>query len=170
MAVLQALLISFVALGLQATLVPHIAIAGIRPDLPLIAVVLLGYGRGATGGTLAGFLIGLAQDLTNPSFLGLNALAKSVVGNGMGTMRAHLDAGTLPMRIAVLFVAVLAHDVIYLTIFTRLALSELLLGLLTRSLPTALYTTLVGAWAFGALGSWARGGSHSRGRQVLARR
>src|SRR5262245_66261539 len=129
MALLQALLIGFVALGLQATLVPHIAIAGIRPDLPLLAVVLLGYGRGAAGGTLAGFLIGLAQDLTNPSFLGLNALAKSVIGNGMGTMRAHLDAGSLPLRVAVLFAAVIAHDLIYLTIFTRLALSDLQLVL-----------------------------------------
>jgi rod shape-determining protein MreD len=168
MAALQALLIGFLALGLQATLVPHLSIAGIRPDLPLVAVVILAYMRGAAAGTVAGFLIGLAQDLTNPSFLGLNALVKSLLGHASGALRDQLDAGSLPMRAAVLFVAVLAHDLVYLTIFTRLALSELFLGLLTRSLPTALYTTLVGVWAFGALGSLARRGVRSRG-PTLAR-
>ena len=170
MAFLQALLIGFLALGLQATLVPHLAIAGIKPDLPLVAVVLLGYGRGAGAGTIAGFLIGLAQDLTNPAFLGLNALVKSLLGHATGALRAHLDAGSLPMRAAVLFVAVLAHDFVYLTIFTRLELSELFLGLLTRSLPTAVYTTVVGTWAFGALGALLRRGVHSRGRPALSRR
>lgn len=170
MAVLGAFLLAFVALALQATLVPHLGIAGIRPDLPLIAAVLLAYARGATPGTLAGFFIGLAQDLTNPAFLGLNALTKSLLGWSVGTLRTNLDAGSLPMRFAVLFVAVLAHDVLYLSIFTRLELSELLLGLLVRSLPTALYTAVVGMWAFPLLGSLTRRGVHDRGRPAFARR
>lgn len=170
MALLQAIVIGFVALGLQATLVSHIGIAGIMPDLPLIAVVMLGYRRGTGAGTAAGFLIGLAQDLTNPAFLGLNALVKSLLGHATGALRVHLDAGSLPMRAAVLFVAVLAHDVLYLTIFTRLALSELFLGLVTRSLPAAVYTTVVGTWAFGVFGARARRGVQSSGRPAYARR
>jgi rod shape-determining protein MreD len=168
--VLLSILVGFLSLGLQATLVPHWSIAGIRPDLPLVAVVLLAYARGATTGTLAGFCIGLAQDLTNPTLLGLNALVKSLLGYAAGTLRVQLDATSLPMRAAVLFVSVLAHDLVYLTISTRLALSELLLGLLTRSLPTAVYTALVGMWAFAALGWLAGRGGHRRGRSALARR
>jgi len=161
---------SFVMLALQATLVPHLAIAGIRPDLPLIAVVMLASARGSTAGTIGGFCIGLAQDLSNPAFLGLNALAKSLLGFAAGTLRVHLDAGSLPMRAAVFFVSVLGHDLVYLTILTRLELSELFLGLVTRSLPTAFYTLVVGMWALAALGALARRGVHSRGRPALARR
>jgi rod shape-determining protein MreD len=170
MALLKSLLLAYVALALQATLIPHLAIAGIRPDLPLVAVVLLAYARGSIAGTLAGFFIGLAQDLTNPGFLGLNALCKAVLGYAVGSLRLQLDTGILPMRAAVLFGSVLAHDLLYLTILTRLELSELLLGLVARSLPTALYTALVGMWAVGAAGSLARRGVHTHGRPAFTRR
>lgn len=170
MAALRWIFFSFVMLALQATLVPHLAIAGIRPDLPLIAVVMLASARGSTAGTIGGFCIGLAQDLSNPAFLGLNALAKSLLGFAAGTLRVHLDAGSLPMRAAVLFVSVLGHDLVYLTILTRLELSELFLGLVTRSLPTAFYTLVVGMWALAALGALGRRGVHTRGRPALARR
>ena len=62
MAVIASLIFAFLALGLQATLVPHIAIAGVRPDLAVVATVFLGFARGAFGGTIAGFAIGLAQE------------------------------------------------------------------------------------------------------------
>jgi len=170
MALVGAILFACVALGLQATLVPHLALAGIQPDLPLIATVILAYARGTTSGTISGFLIGLAQDVTNPAFLGLNALTKSLLGHAAGSVRTNLDASSLPMRFAVLFAAVVAHDVLYLAIFTRLALSDLLLGLLVRSLPTALYTALVGMWVFAILGMLTPRGAHGRGRTALARR
>ena len=164
------ILVACTALGLQATLVPHLSLAGVRPDLPLVATVLLAYARGTTTGTLAGFFIGLGQDLTNPAFLGLNALTKSLLGHVAGALRTNLDASSLPMRFAVLFVAVVAHDVLYLTILERLALSEVFRGLLVRSLPTALYTALVGMWVFAILGMLTPRGAHGRGRTALARR
>jgi rod shape-determining protein MreD len=170
MALVRSLLLMYVALALQATLVPHLSIAGIRPDLPLVAVVLLATARGTTAGTACGFFVGLAQDLTNPAFLGLNALTKSLLGFAAGALRVHLDAGSLPMRAAMLFAAVLAHDILYLTLFTRLELSELLLGLLIRSLPTALYTALVGMWALGVSSMLTGRGVHSSGRTAFARR
>jgi rod shape-determining protein MreD len=167
---LGAVLLAFLALGLQATLVPHVQIAGVGPDLAVVAIVLLAYRRGATTGVLAGFLIGLAQDVTNPAFLGLNALAGSVTGFAAGSLREQMDATSPVLAAAMLFVAVMIHDLVYLTIFTHLALSGLLLGLLTRSLPTALYTSLVGVWVLTALASLTRRGVHPLGRTSYARR
>lgn len=169
MAFLGTVLMCFAVLGLQATVVPHLGIAGIKPDLPLVLTVLLAFWRGAATGTTAGFFIGLAQDVTNPAFLGLNALTKSLLGYAAGSLREHLNAGHPVAHAAVLFVAVLLHDLVYLTIYTHLALSNLLMGLLARSLPTALYSALVGMWAFAALGSMTRRGVHGVGRS-LARR
>lgn len=170
MAFLGSTLLVFAALGLQATLMPHVAVAGIRPDLPLVATVLLAYARGATGGTLAGFFIGLAQDLTNPAFLGLNALTKSLLGHATGSMREQMDASNPPIAGTVLFVSVLAHDLVYLMIYSRLALSEVFHGLATRSLPTAVYTALVGMWAFMLLATLSRRGVHGLASKRFARR
>ena len=164
-----ACVLGFAALALQATVVRHLSIAGIRPDLPLIIVVLLGVTRGGATGTIAGFAIGLAQDLTNPAFLGLNAMTKSLLGCSAGAMRGHLNTGSLPMQAAMLFAAVMAHDLVYWTLFTRLALSDMFTGLVTRSLPTAVYTALVGMWIVAALGSRLGRGAQL-GRPSYARR
>jgi rod shape-determining protein MreD len=170
LAFLGSVLLAFVALGLQATLVPHISLAGIGPDLAVVAIVLLAYRRGPTAGVVAGFLVGLAQDVTNPSFLGLDALAGSVLGFAVGSLREQLDATSPVLAAALLFFSVLVHDVIYLTIFTHLALSGLFLGLLTHSFPTALYTSVVGVWVLMAFASFTRRGAHSLGRTSFARR
>ena len=108
---------------------PHVRIAGIGPDLPLIATVLLAYRRGPTGGTLAGFAIGLAQDLTNPAFLGLNALVKALLGFAAGSGRDALDVSNPPLAAAVLAIAKLVHDLAYLLVFTHLSLSDVFAGL-----------------------------------------
>ena len=148
--------IAFAALALQATLVPHVRIAGIGPDLPLIATVLLAYRRGPTGGTLAGFAIGLGQDLTNPAFLGLNALVKSLVGFGAGSGRDALDVSNAPLAAAVLATAKLVHDLVYLLVFTHLSLSDVFAGLFAHSVPAAVYTVVVGTWILALLGSGRR--------------
>jgi rod shape-determining protein MreD len=162
------ILVGYVALALQATLVPHVGIADIRPDLPIVATVMIALGRGAGAGTTAGFLIGLGQDLTNPAFLGLNALSKSLLGYGLGTLRERFDAGTMVTHVAVLFVATIAHDLLYLTIYMRLVLSEMMLALVTRTLPTALYTAFVGVWAFALMSAMTGRRSSRFGRSRIA--
>jgi len=161
--------IVFVALALQATLVPHLRIVGIGPDLPLVATMLLAYRRGPTGGTLAGFVIGLGQDLTNPAFLGLNALVKSLLGFTAGSGRDALDVSSAPLAAAVLAVAKLAHDLAYLLVFTHLSLSDVFAGLFAHSVPSAVYTSAVGMWILMLLGSGRRGG-HALGGPGYARR
>ncbi|MFQ5599530.1 MAG: rod shape-determining protein MreD [Candidatus Krumholzibacteriia bacterium] len=170
MGFLGALLLGYAALALQATVVPYVSIAGIRPDLPIVATVFLASKRGAGTGTVGGFLIGLGQDLTNPGFLGLNALAKSILGHSIGSLRERFDARTAATYAAILFVATLVHDFIYLPIFTRLALSEMLLGLATRTLPTAVYTAVVGMWVSRLFGSMLGRRSYRLGRTPLASR
>lgn len=170
MSAFASVLLVYGALALQATLVPVLGIAGIRPDLPIIAVVLVALGRGTATGTVAGFLVGLAQDLGNPGFLGLNALAKCLLGYSVGSWRGRFDAGTAVSRALVLAAATVAHDIVYLTIHQRLVLSEIFVGLGTRTLPTALYTAVVGAPLAMLLAALAGRRSHRYGRSQLANR
>ena len=167
MGVLVLFLVGYLALALQATWVHYLALAGITPDLPVVATVLIALVRGPSIGTTAGFLIGLGQDVTNPAFLGLNALTKCLLGYAAGNMRERFDAGTAPSAALVLFVSAVANDLLYLTIRTRLVLSEILVGLATRSLPTAVYTAVLGAFVFVLLGTFAGRRTHRLGRSRL---
>jgi rod shape-determining protein MreD len=167
---LLTLLLGYAALALQATWIPHLGIAGITPDLPLIATVLLALQRGPSTGTITGFLIGLGQDVANPGCLGLNALTKSITGYALGNLRERFDADTAPTCAATLFVSTLAHDLLYLAISTRLVLSDMLITWSTRTLPTAVYTAAAGTVLYLAIAAVTGRRGHRLGRSRLASR
>ncbi|MBE0565271.1 MAG: rod shape-determining protein MreD [Krumholzibacteria bacterium] len=137
---------------------PWIDIRGISPDFAIIALVLLGLAAGAVPATVGGFVLGLVQDLANPTLLGLNALCKTGLGYLVGRARGRLVYGLPVVEILVLVLAVVAHDLVFLLVQSRLSDDAFLTPLFTRTLPTALYTGVAGvpvirlAEFFGILG------------------
>jgi rod shape-determining protein MreD len=117
----------------------------IGPDFPLLIVAYFAIFRGALAGSVFGFVVGLLQDLFNPSFLGLNALTKSLVGFGVGRAGAQMERDHPVFLLALFGLAALAHDFVYLLFFTQLHLGRFLLTWVTVSLPSAVYTAVVGA-------------------------
>jgi len=87
--------------------------------------------------------VGLIVDLANPGFLGLNALAKTVLGYGAGRLGAATSPGVVVLFI-VFFVASFAHDIIYLLVFMWPHLGSALVTLFTVGLGSALYTAIAG--------------------------
>jgi rod shape-determining protein MreD len=132
-----------VYLVLQATVAQRIAIGTVAPDFIVVCVVLFGLQRGPILGSLFGFMVGLVVDLGNPGYLGLNALAKSILGFGAGRLGAATSPGVLVLFI-VFFVAAWAHDIIYLVAFMWPHLGGAFLTVFTVALPSALYTALAG--------------------------
>lgn len=61
-----AALFLIVAVTVQTSLLPHIAVAGVSCDLVMIVVVALALSRGAEWGAIAGFLGGLMLDVAPP--------------------------------------------------------------------------------------------------------
>lgn len=123
---------------------PLISIKGIAPDFSIIAVVILGLALGAAPATAGGFLIGLVQDLSNPSLLGLHALCKSLLGFSIGSIRSRLVFGVPLMEMLLIVFSVVAHDFLFLLVQSRLSDDGFLLPLVTKSLPVAIYSGLVG--------------------------
>lgn len=142
----------------ETLLGPWIAIKGIAPDFALIALVLLGLAAGTVPATVGGFVLGLVQDLANPDLLGLNALCKTFLGFGVGRLRDRLVYGMPVVEVLLLVLAVVVHDIVFLLVQSRLSDDAFLIPLLTRTVPTAVYTGLVGvpvirlAEFFGILG------------------
>lgn len=138
-------LLALMTLIAQVALVPRIAIAGIRPDLTVLLVVLAGLRGGPITGTLVGFFLGLFQDLLVPETMGMNALAKSIVGWQAGKLSGQLALEGPPLYLGLVSAAVLVHDFIYLLCLTRLDLGRFFVTFFTHAIPTAIYTGIVAA-------------------------
>ncbi|NLD92577.1 MAG: rod shape-determining protein MreD [Fibrobacter sp.] len=65
---------------LQTTLVPSLAIYGVKPDLLMLALFMMAIKTGVMPAIFIGFIIGLSQDIYSPSVLGQSALAKTLAG------------------------------------------------------------------------------------------
>lgn len=79
-------LLLLLALVLQSTILPLIAINGVRPDLLLIMVVSSGLLLGKEHGVGMGFFAGLLQDLASGNIFGLNTLSKLATGYFAGSL------------------------------------------------------------------------------------
>lgn len=112
-----------VAIGLfvgliQLLLVRRISVAGVRPDVLVLAVVVVGVTSGRRGGALTGLAAGFAADTVLLSPVGLSALAYAAAGAAAGHFSS--DAQELPwvssaIAVAASGVAVVAYVVLGLT-------------------------------------------------------
>lgn len=102
----------------QATWMPHLALFGVFPNLPLLVVTSCGLVQGVGPGALWGFIVGVAIDFLSGAPFGAATIALVVIGflSGkakLGAIRAHI---ALPML--TVFVATLIYEIIFLTILT----------------------------------------------------
>jgi len=135
------------SLVLQQTLAAWLSAGGVRPDLMLIALTAVALRRGPVVGLYAGLYLGLVQDVYAVDTLGANVLAKGIVGYAMGFFEEKVMKVMAATRVLLLASALIVHDLIFYLasgfrgIFFRDAL-------LFQSLPSAIYTLVLGAVVF----------------------
>jgi rod shape-determining protein MreD len=98
-----AALFLMVAVTVQTSVLPNIAVAGVTCDLVLIVVIALGLSRGAEWGAIAGFSGGLLLDVVPPAdhTAGRWALALAIAGYVAGLIRRETSAGPVgPLIVA----------------------------------------------------------------------
>jgi rod shape-determining protein MreD len=101
------------AVILDSAVAPEIEIIGARPDFLVLYVAYVALAMGARPATIVGFILGLIVDSEQHAYLGLHALALSLIGFACAAAWEHLVRGSLFVQISVIFCAVLAHDIIY---------------------------------------------------------
>jgi len=134
---------------LQTTWVRHLEIGGLQPDLVLLTVVFIAMLSGHVEAAVLGFAIGLCQDAYSPQDLGLNALAKSLVGFAVGMSRGGILADTAQVQVVVVVAAVLLHDLIYYLGSGATTMSQVPFLMMRFGIGRALYTGIIGlfiAW------------------------
>jgi rod shape-determining protein MreD len=129
---------------LQTTLMPAIAIAGIHPDLLMVALFFLAVRSGQMTGVWVGFFLGLAQDLYSPSILGQNALSKAVAGFFAGIFNDKVMRTDPLVHLVFLFITFIIHDTLFyiVQIVKNGGGGFVVHELLTASIPRALYSLL----------------------------
>ena len=69
---------------IQTTIFNKITVAGIKPNVVIILVVLIGYKYGKIPGMLMGFFMGLFLDLTESDYIGYYSLIYLIIGYLVG--------------------------------------------------------------------------------------
>jgi len=143
---------SFIVFVLQATFVHRIYVGGAAPDLVLVLLAVLVLDRKPLVAVIIGFLLGFLQDLGNASYLGMNALAKSLLGYGISRFASGYFPDSALFRGLMLFIAAIAGDIIILNITASFNPAGVLLSFFRFSLLSALYTAVTGMAVFAVLG------------------
>ena len=93
-------------------------------DLPLIIVLYLAISwRNAMYGTLVGTVVGLLQDLPNNQYIGVNGIAKAVIGYASASIGLKVDVDNMITRLAMNFGFCLLQSVL-LFVIKRFLLGE----------------------------------------------
>ena len=75
---------------LQSTVLAGFRLAGVRPDLLVLAVVAVAMASGPTSGALFGFWAGLVADLESGLPAGVSSLVYTAVGYAVGLVRVYV--------------------------------------------------------------------------------
>lgn len=143
------LLLLGVILIFQSTVLEIVAIAGVKPDLVMLLVVLNGFLLGPRDGAFLGFVGGIVEDLFTGSYIGLNALAKMAAGYLAGIAGERLYRESIPVATIVTFFTSLAGlTVNYLLLLYLDIMVSPLHALLRVALPGAAYTALLAPFVF----------------------
>lgn len=148
--ILRIVFVSVVAFVLQVTIVNGAWPGKASPDLVFVVLLLIIIDRGPVTAVVAGFLLGFLQDLGNASFLGMNALANSVVAYGVSRLGRDYLPEDVVFRIFLFFAAFLVKSIIVLNITESFSFIRVITFFFRYSVLSALYTALIAVflWKF----------------------
>ena len=137
-------LILLAAFILQTTVVPHLKVLGVQPDLILIVVVTYAFLFGPVAGSIAGFFGGLLQDLVLIRGVGFNALGKAIMGYLGGMVERAIFADNILLMMIAIFLATILNQLIYSGLFFLIGERiNIWSTFLTLILPSAAYNALL---------------------------
>ena len=111
--VLRIILAAMIVFILQVTVVHDVTVAGASPDMIMVMLVVLVIDRKPIVGIIAGFMLGFLQDLGDASYLGMHALAKSIVGYGIARSGRDYLSDNILFKGLLVFAACLINDITY---------------------------------------------------------
>ena len=98
----------------QSTVMSHLTIAGVKPDLMLLVVISWSSLRGAEEGILWGFIAGLSLDLVSGAPFGVSTLAMLIVSFLSGLGEVNIFGTHIALPLTTVFFATIFYDLLFL--------------------------------------------------------
>jgi rod shape-determining protein MreD len=137
-------LILLLIIPFQSTLLNPFSVFGIKPDLALAVLFIIGLFTGPVEAALAGICIGLVQDIGSASLFGFSGFTRGLVGLGAGLLGSRVLDISNP--VIVLFLAIFSLiEGILISIFLQATYGAVpfFTMLAGRLVPQAIYTSLL---------------------------
>jgi rod shape-determining protein MreD len=146
-------LILLLIIPVQAGLLDLLSLGGIKPDLALALIYIIGLLTGPMEAALAGMAIGLIQDIGSASFIGLSALTRGLIGLSAGQLGRQVLDLTSPSN-SVFLAAFSMLEGICIAVGLQLSYGSVpfFTLIMERVLPQALYTGVLGVVLLKLLG------------------
>jgi rod shape-determining protein MreD len=128
----------------QSTLLNPLSIFGIKPDLSLAILFIIGLLTGPVEAALAGISIGLMQDIGSASLLGFSGLTRGLVGLGAGLLGSRVLDISNPVIVLFLTVFSLVEGIL-ISLFLQTTYGEVpfFTMIASRLVPQAIYTSVL---------------------------
>jgi len=139
------LIILLLLIPFQASLLDPLSLGGIKPDLALALLYIVGLLTSPAEAMIAGMGVGLLQDIGSASLIGLTGLTRGVVGLSAGLLgKQVLDIRSPTNSIFLALFSLL--EGIFITLFVQVYYGSVpFFSILTgRLLPQAIYTGILG--------------------------
>ena len=143
----------WIAIVLQTMLAPAVAIFGIRPDFPLLIVILVALREGPAGGALAGFVGGLFVDVNSTHALGATSAANALVAYGVGSVSDRIVGDSRVARAVLVLAAASLRDFATALFLVPGGVGSAARHLLVAAIPGGLYSAVVSPFVMSA-GEW----------------
>ena len=139
------LIILLLIIPIQASLFSPLSLAGIKPDLALAVIYIIGLLTGPGEAALAGIGIGLVQDIGSASFIGLNGFTRGLIGLFAGLFGQRVLDISSPSNFILLAAFSLAEG-LFVALFMQAFYGyvPIFSMFFASMLPQALYTGVLG--------------------------
>lgn len=143
-----------VCILLQMAVAPAISIGGAVPEFLLIPVLLISLNSGSGAGGVAGFCLGLLQDLIGDGTIGCMALVLTITAMIVGLAGAGLSTKSFAANCLIAIVSAFFVEIVYgiSVVLTNANSSGSLSAIGSYSLPSALYTAVFACIALVTIG------------------
>jgi rod shape-determining protein MreD len=157
------------ALIVQTTIMPHLALFQVVPDLLLVVIICIGFVEGPSAGALAGFGGGLLRDFLLNAPTGLSALAYLSVGYAVGAIRPYVQSSSVVVPLVGVFAGSIVGNAFYIGLSLLLGVpSEPLSRVVQVLVLSAVYNTLLVPFAYPLARKLARDPARERSYSVRA--
>lgn len=143
-------LLGLFSLLLESTLFNELMIAGVKPDLVLIIVILYAVFNGPQEGAMLGLFLGFLEDLFMAKYLGINALTKFSVGLIIGSFEKRIYKENFFVPTIALLFGSLIHGLLFIFISNIIGYPLGIKSFISLVIPIAIYNTCFAPFVYGS--------------------